>query len=123
METWRKLISSGLEKNGEAWADVVAMTLSEDELDIEFDAFYNSIEGTPFYLWTENYVYFSAQYDGEEWCSSVPRHPNPRQVTKLKHVGGDSMDNDIEVWFVGLIRFLSGVPGPVEGGAVVITSE
>jgi hypothetical protein len=94
METWRELISSKLEKNGEAWTDVIAMTLSTSDLDIEFNAFYSPIEGTPFYLWTENHVYFSAQWDGEEWCSSVPRHPGLN--AKLKHVGGDSMDNDIE---------------------------
>lgn len=74
--TWRKEILEALSIYGEAWADIVATTLTEEELDREFDKGSGITEGIPFTLWTANRVYFPAGYDGAECCVSVPRNPS-----------------------------------------------
>lgn len=67
------------------WGNVVACTLSPDELLTEFDAGYGGEEGSPFTVWTEKRVYFPWCYDGSEGCASVSRlidwHPT-------RHIGG-----------------------------------
>ena len=83
--TWRKLISKALEENGESWRSVVKCTLTDSKLDAGFDCGFGGVEGKPFTLWTQQRVYFPAQYDGSEWVESVPRNPC-NEVTK--HVGG-----------------------------------
>ena len=83
--TWREEISAEMEKRGETWADVLACTLSDAELDRRFDADFGGINGTPFTLWTARRVYFPATYDGGEWAASVPRFPRGEIV---RHVGG-----------------------------------
>lgn len=85
MENWKQLITEQLQKNGETWGDIIATTLTEEELNSEFDSGYGWADGKPFTAWTKNYVYFPAVYDGSEWCDSVPR--NPCDIAK-KHVGG-----------------------------------
>ncbi len=83
--TWRKLISDSLKENRDDWENLVAITLSEDELDREFDDGYGGTEGRYFTAWTEDNVYFPIVYDGGEWCGRVPRHPNGEA---LEHQGG-----------------------------------
>lgn len=83
--TWRRLISRVLENNGETWEDVEHSTLTEAEYDEKFDNGYGGTEGCPFTVWTKNRVYFPAQYDGSEWCDSVPRNPCSEATT---HIGG-----------------------------------
>lgn len=73
MTTWRKLIYEVLEEIKEP---IISTTLSESELDTEFDPSYGLYEGTPFTAWTENWVLFPIGYDGAEWVGCVPRHPN-----------------------------------------------
>ena len=85
MTTWRKLIVEAMGEDQEAWLDVVGMTLSEEDLDREFNDSYGTGEGCPFTLWTEKRVYFPVTYDGSEWASSVPRNPCEE---KCHHVGG-----------------------------------
>ena len=83
--TWREQISDEMAKRGETWADVLACTLDDAELDRRFDPDFGGINGTPFTLWTVRRVYFPACYDGGEWAASVPRHPCGEAVG---HVGG-----------------------------------
>jgi len=85
MTTWREEIGSEMEKRGETWADVVACTLTDAELDRRFYAGFGGINGTPFTLWTARRVYFPGCYDGGEWVASVPRHPCGEATG---HVGG-----------------------------------
>ena len=92
MDTWRKLIKEAL-PDGE---ELMACTLSEVELDIEFDADYVG-GGRPFTAWSENYVYFPSCYDGHEWVGRVPR--NPCGIA-TKSQGGESMDYDYQVLFI-----------------------
>lgn len=81
MTTWRKEINNALPE-GES---IIACTLSEKELDIEFDDSYGGTEGLPFTAWSENCVFFPLCYDGSEWCGLAPRNPCG---AKLEHQGG-----------------------------------
>lgn len=83
--TWRKAIGDELTARNESWADVVTSTLTEQQLDAEFDCSFGSAEGEPFTLWTHRRVYFPVVYDGSEWVGSVPRNPCDEAS---KHVGG-----------------------------------
>lgn len=85
LTTWRELIASEMEAHGETWADVVACTLDDAGLDVEFDNGFGGVRGAPFTLWTARRVYFPATYDGGEWAASVPREPCD-EVSH--HVGG-----------------------------------
>lgn len=113
MSTWRKLISSAMEKYGETWDDVehavfdVSRVLRDlkytvpdpDEvvdrvpdptdidacLDYQFHSGLGEVEGPEFTLWTKNRVYFPVCYDGAEWAASVQRNPCDEAT---RHVGG-----------------------------------
>jgi hypothetical protein len=85
--TWRAEIMERLTENGETWADVVGMTLTDQDLDREFSAGWGSCEGVPFTLWTHRRVYFPTVYDGAEEVRSVPRDPCDEMT---RHCGGGS---------------------------------
>jgi hypothetical protein len=85
--TWRALITEAMKAHGESLdEDTIAKTLSDTELELEFDNGYGGSEGVPFTLWTEKRVYFPVVYDGAEWVASVPREPSGE---KTEHVGGE----------------------------------
>ena len=86
LTTWRALVSTELHNRGEGWEDVVANTMNDEQMDVQFYDGFGVAEGCPFTIWTENRVYFPAVYDGSEWCASVPRHPNG---IPTRHVGGE----------------------------------
>ena len=83
--TWRTELTMELRLHSECWEDVLACTLSEEELDRPFDSGYGVVEGAPFTLWTGERVYFPCQYDGSEWVASVQRNPS---YLPTSHVGG-----------------------------------
>jgi hypothetical protein len=56
MTTWRQLIEYAMKLNEETFEDVVFCTLTDDELDVLFDAGFGSSEGKPFTLWTRDFV-------------------------------------------------------------------
>jgi hypothetical protein len=70
----------------ESFEDIESSTLSEQQLDSEFDNGYGGSNGCAFTVWTKNYVYFPAVYDGAEWVDCVSRNPNG--VATL-HIGGE----------------------------------
>ncbi len=73
--------------NNELDGDVlIANTLSEESMDVEFDDGYGGSEGKPFTAWSEKYTYFPAVYDGAEWVARVLR--NPCDVA-TGHIGGE----------------------------------
>jgi hypothetical protein len=82
---WRTLIGEALAEHDETWADVVATTLTEQQLEAVFNDGYGGTDGAPFTLWTAKRVYFPACYDGLEWVASVARHPDS---VPTDHVGG-----------------------------------
>lgn len=82
--TWRKEIAAA-KRRARDGGKLIACTLAEAKLDVEFDQEYGGIKGKPFTAWTEGRVYFPICYDGSEWCSSAPRHPCDQAT---KHQGG-----------------------------------
>lgn len=64
MTTWKLLILEAMESRDEKWADIVASTFENGEENVEFDDSYGGEEGIHFTLWTVNFVYFPACYDG-----------------------------------------------------------
>lgn len=99
MATWRELIAAAMQKDddededdyygckgsGDIWVDVVACTLTDAELDVEFDSGYGGTEGKPFTLWTKRYVYFPVCYDGAESVGFASRDPDGKPT---EHWGG-----------------------------------
>lgn len=83
--TWREDIENSMKEHGETWADVESCTLTQEQLDAQFDSGYGGTEGASFTVWTKNRVYFPACYDGKEWTASVARNPNGKAT---EHIGG-----------------------------------
>jgi len=81
MTNWKELIREA----SDGGDDIIACTLTEEELLQPFDAGYGHPNGKPFTAWSDTYVYFPVVYDGAEWVSRVPR--NPRDVNST-HIGG-----------------------------------
>lgn len=82
--TWRRLLTEEMNSRGETFDDLESITLSDEDLDREFDNGIGEVEGVPFTAWTARHVYFPAECVGAEWVASVPRHPNGE---KTRHVG------------------------------------
>jgi hypothetical protein len=84
VRTWREMLLAEMQAFGETLGDIESCTLTEAELDAQFDAGYGMTQGKPFTLWTKSRVYFPTQYDGAEGVSSVSRNPDGRATV---HVG------------------------------------
>lgn len=83
--TWKEQIEGEMKFYGESPSDIVSSTISEDEMNKEFNNSYGLIKGIPFTVWTADRVYFPAGYDGAEWCVSVSRNPDGKPTA---HIGG-----------------------------------
>jgi hypothetical protein len=75
MTSWRELITNAM-SGDDSWAEVVALTLSQVELDAKFNNNYGSPVREPFVLWTRRYVYFSVDEDGKKSVARVDRFYN-----------------------------------------------
>ena len=85
LTTWKRILTHAMAANKETMADIVDSTLTEKQLDEQFDSGYGCAEGCEFTVWTMDYVYFPACYDGAEWVASVARNPNGEPT---EHIGG-----------------------------------
>jgi len=83
--TWKKELSKAFQENGDSWDNVEHNTMSEEEMDKEFDPCYGFKKGIPFTVWTKDYVYFPVFYDGDEWVGKVSRNPDGKATP---HQGG-----------------------------------
>ena len=83
--TWKEQIEGEMGFYGESLPDIVSSTISEDEMNREFNNSYGIVKGISFTVWTANRVYFPADYDGSEWCASVSRNPDGKPTA---HIGG-----------------------------------
>lgn len=83
--TWRQQLTDALKEQQETWPDIESITLTDNQLDTEFDDGFGGAEGEPFTVWTKNRVYFPIVYDGAEWVESVSRHPDGKPTY---HLGG-----------------------------------
>lgn len=81
MATWKQLIEEA------AQGDMIThCTLTDAEINEEFDDDFGASNGRPFTAWSNSYVYFPVVYDGAEWVGRAPRNPNG-EVTP--HQGGE----------------------------------
>tara|TARA_R100000951_G_scaffold101420_1_gene92990 strand:+ start:44159 stop:44389 length:231 start_codon:yes stop_codon:yes gene_type:complete len=74
MATWKEHFKETLEETGDKYEDLVC-TLSDTQLNREFDDGYGGPEGTSFTAWSEEYVYFSRDYDGADYIDYALRNP------------------------------------------------
>lgn len=84
LTTWKRELEFVCEETSENFSNLKT-TLSEEELNIEFDNGYGGTNGEPFTAWGEEYVYFPICYDGAEWVGYAPRNPCSM---KMEHQGG-----------------------------------
>ena len=85
MRNWKEMIQEAMAERGETLADLEANTLTEADMNEEFDSGYGGTEGAPFTAWSAKTVYFPICYDGAEWVGSVSRHPDGKPTD---HQGG-----------------------------------
>ena len=83
--TWRKEIEQRMQENNDMTDGDFVYTLTEEEMDIEFDNGFGGTKGLPFTAWTDDFVYFPICYDGAEWCGSIARNPDGNPTS---HQGG-----------------------------------
>lgn len=83
--TWRKAIEQRMQENNDMTDGDFVYTLTEEEMDIEFDNGFGGTKGLPFTAWTDEFVYFPICYDGAEWCGSIARNPDGNPTS---HQGG-----------------------------------
>ena len=74
MTNWREELKEAFEANGDDFSKMKT-TLTESDLNIEFDSESATESGKPFTAWGEEYVYFPICYEGSEWVGSAPRNP------------------------------------------------
>ena len=77
---WKEMIKEAADDD-----EIIACTLTEDELLKEFDAEWGVVEEKPFTAWSEKYVYFPVTANGGEWVGRAPRNPCDEAT---KHQGG-----------------------------------
>ena len=85
MTNWKREIEDALYFNDDQWSDIEQITLSDSELEEEFDEGFGGEEGKPFTAWTKDFVYFPWCYDGAEGVASVSRNPDGKPTP---HIGG-----------------------------------
>ena len=78
-KSWKCYIEERMQKFGDSWENVVSCAPSEEKICEMFEIHDDYIvDPTPFTLWTETRVYFSASYDGQYWVESVSREPDEK---------------------------------------------
>jgi hypothetical protein len=82
--SWRELIEDQLMAIGLSWNDIESIA-GEEGMDLRFYSGYGGTEGTPFTVWTSDWVLFPICYDGAEWVGKAPRNPNG---VAMEHQGG-----------------------------------
>ena len=83
--SWGQLLRRICSEIGVDFGEVTS-TLTNEEMNRQFDGGYGGSEGTPFTAWSRDWVFFPVVYDGSEWVGYAPR--NPCDI-KTKHQGGE----------------------------------
>lgn len=76
MANWKNLLEEAMELRGETLDNLESITLTDAEMEQEFNNDFGCVEGVPFTAWTKNTVYFPLEYDGFETVGSVSRQPD-----------------------------------------------
>ena len=85
MSNWKKLLIETMQERGESLDDIESNTMTDEEMNKEFDSGFVGLEWIPFTVWTARTVYFPIGYDGAEWVGSVSRNPDGKPT---EHQGG-----------------------------------
>ena len=85
MKNWKEMLSEAMKRRDETFSDIEENTMTEEEMNREFDTDYGAVEGCPFTVWTKNTVYFPICYDGAESVGMVSRNPDGKATN---HQGG-----------------------------------
>lgn len=86
MANWGDLLREAA--NGEI---INECTLSDSELNREFDDGTGCIEGASFFAWGDLNVFFPVARDnGAEYISKAPRHPSDG-LGKFRHIGDEDL--------------------------------
>lgn len=72
-DNWYDMLKNVMKENNDK--GLVKCTLSKEEMKENFDNYYGSCGGQEFNAWTEDYVYFSDEYDGLKRVKYVRRNP------------------------------------------------
>ena len=85
MSNWKKLLIETMQERGESLDDIESNTMTDEEMNKNFDSGFGGINGIAFTVWTARAVYFPICYDGAEWVGSVSRNPDGKPTY---HQGG-----------------------------------
>lgn len=80
---WKESLILELNANDEEWDDIVSCTLSDKELNEEFEDNYGYPMGESFTAWTKNRVYFPFYGKGYEFVVSVSRNPDGKPTDHM----------------------------------------
>jgi len=72
--TWRKELEEHFKRTGDS-LDNMTITISDEELDLEFNNGFGRPEGAHFMAWSDHYIYFNYEYDGSDFIICRERHP------------------------------------------------
>lgn len=81
MENWKTMLEDALKANRESWSDIESNTMSEADMDKQFNSDFGGVGGCAFTVWTTASVYFPVIYDGATWVGRVSRHPDGKPTT------------------------------------------
>jgi hypothetical protein len=87
--TWRNRLLSELKENNDDWSNIISINIeprynasnevkqmtTDQLLDLEQDFDYGGDDDMNMIVWTDNYIYFSYEYDGLFYLESIPRNP------------------------------------------------
>lgn len=76
----RQELTDSMSDNDESWADVLAHTLTEKELDEKLDNAHGGDFGLKFTLWTKNLVYYPVVSDDWQYIDFVARNPSAEAI-------------------------------------------
>ena len=79
--TWKELILIEMEKYNETLDDIISNTMSEEEMNKEFDNEWGGNSAYYFTIWSKTRIYFSAVNDGVfNLVESISRNPNNKAI-------------------------------------------
>lgn len=92
LTTWRTLLELALSRTGDKFKDLT-ISLSDEELDREFDSSFGAQEGQDFTAYSKDWVYFNYEYDGSDFIINVPRNP---ERDKTFYINGKTIEQTFE---------------------------
>ncbi len=77
--SWKELLLEDKE-DWETFKDSIEYVDPPDlDFDRKFDGSWGTANRIPFILWTKTGVYYSAEYDGQDYIEAAPRNPPQKE--------------------------------------------